>query len=235
MPPPSKSLLISCFSSGYWCPSLGISGDIEVEPYIAEMRHRQLQDGEIEGQVEARGLHFWPQIELFKMTKTALVLLACGAEELETIAVVDILVRAKVKVVVAGVGGPSVVTCSRGVKIQPDVALADVVGTAFDLVYLPGVLKDQYENKRYIAAICAAPCALKAHEIGKGAKVTSYPSMKGDLDAYYNYAEDTIVEDGHLLTSRGPGTATAFGLRLAELLTDHATAKSVASGMLLPF
>lgn len=112
------------------------------------------------------------------------------------------------------------------------------------------VLKDQYENKRYIAAICAAPCALKAHEIGKGAKVTSYPSMKNDLDgkssflssraiistsAYYNYFDETIVEDGHLLTSRGPGTATAFGLRLAELLTDHATAKSVASGMLLPF
>ncbi|KAL5968848.1 Protein dj-1beta [Taenia solium] len=185
------------------------------------------------------------------MAKTALVLLACGAEELETIAVVDILVRAKVKVVVAGVGGPSVVTCSRGAKIQPDVALADVVGTAFDLVYLPGgmegmkalsksadvgkVLKDQYENKRYIAAICAAPCALKAHEIGKGAKVTSYPSMKDDLDAYYKYVDETIVEDGHLLTSRGPGTATAFGLRLAELLTDHATAKSVASGMLLPF
>lgn len=74
--------------------------------------------------------------------------------------------------------------------------------------------------------------------------------MKGDLDcksvlfvtvemiislAYYNYVEETIVEDGHILTSRGPGTAAAFGLKLAELLTDSATAKSVASGMLLPF
>ncbi|KAM7535947.1 hypothetical protein Aperf_G00000089013 [Anoplocephala perfoliata] len=185
------------------------------------------------------------------MPKTALVLLAGGAEELETIAVVDILVRAKVKVVIAGVSGSNVVTCSRGAKIQPDVALSDVIGTTYDLVYLPGgwdgmkalsksaevgkVVKDQYENKRYLAAICAAPCALKAHGIAKGAKVTGYPSVKGELEHYYKYHEETIVQDGHLLTSRGPGTATTFGLRLAEILTDHETAKSVASDMLLPF
>ncbi|VDL62731.1 unnamed protein product [Hymenolepis diminuta] len=185
------------------------------------------------------------------MTKTALILLASGAEELETISVADILVRAKVKVVIAGVSGPGVVTCSRGVKIQPDVALSDVMGTAFDLVYLPGgldgmknlsksaevgkLLKEQHEKERYIAAICAAPCALKAHGIAKGCNVTSYPSMKADLENDYKYHEKTIVEDGHVLTSRGPGTAAAFGLRLAELLTDTETAKSVASGMLLPF
>lgn len=131
------------------------------------------------------------------MTKTALILLAGGAEELETVAVVDVLTRSKVKVVIAGVAGPSVVTCSRGVKIQPDVALQSVLGTQFDLVFLPGgldgmkalsnsahvekVLKDQHESKRLIAAICAAPCALKAHKIAKGAKVTCYPSMKDDL------------------------------------------------------
>ncbi len=139
------------------------------------------------------------------MPKTALVLLAGGAEELETVSVVDVLVRAKVKVVVAGVTGPSVVMCSRGVKIQPDVALKDVIGTVFDVIYLPGglegmkalsasadvekVLKDQHESKRLIAAICAAPCALKAHGIGKGARVTSYPSMKGDLEGKRSYLQ----------------------------------------------
>lgn len=112
------------------------------------------------------------------------------------------------------------------------------------------VLKEQYESKRYIAAICAAPCALKAHGIARGAEVTSHPLVKGDLESktllpyaaqisptldYYKYCEKDIVEDGHLLTSRGPGTAAAFGLKLAEILTNHETVKSVASGMLLPF
>ncbi|VDD76269.1 unnamed protein product [Mesocestoides corti] len=185
------------------------------------------------------------------MGKTALVLLAGGAEELETVSVIDILARAKVKVVVAGVAGTSVVTCSRGAKIQPDVALADVMGTAFDLVYLPGgldgmhalansadvgkLLKDQHENKRLIAAICAAPCALKTHGISKGAKVTSYPSMKDQLHSFYKYTEEDIVVDGHILTSRGPGTASMFGLKLAEMLTDRATAKAVADSMLIPY
>nr|CDS32327.1 protein DJ 1 [Hymenolepis microstoma] len=185
------------------------------------------------------------------MAKTALILLAPGAEELETISVADILVRAKVKVVIAGVCGPGVVICSRGIKIQPDVALSDVIGTPFDLVYLPGgldgmknlsksaevgkLLNEQNEKQRLIAAICASPCALKAHGIAKGCNVTSYPSMKADLEKDYKYHEKTIVEDGNILTSRGPGTAAEFGLRLAELLTDTETAKSVACGMLLPF
>lgn len=47
-----------------------------------------------------------------------------------------------------------------------------------------------------IAAICAAPVALKAHGIAKGKKITSYPSMKDELANEYKYSEDKVVTDG---------------------------------------
>lgn len=49
-----------------------------------------------------------------------------------------------------------------------------------------------------IAAICAAPTALKAHGIGKGKQITSYPAMKNDLIDEYEYLEDKVVTDGNI-------------------------------------
>ncbi len=51
------------------------------------------------------------------------------------------------------------------------------------------ILSKQAKNEGIIAAICAAPTALKAHEIGKGSKITSYPAFKAELEADYEYLE----------------------------------------------
>ncbi|KAL7060102.1 hypothetical protein AAHC03_09874 [Spirometra sp. Aus1] len=75
------------------------------------------------------------------MPKTALLLLAKGAEELELITIADILARSKVNVVIAGISGKEVVLCSRGVKIQPDASLAEVQDQDFDAIILPGGLE----------------------------------------------------------------------------------------------
>eukprot|EP00122_Pirum_gemmata_P012094 Pgem_evm1s11226 len=55
-----------------------------------------------------------------------LVILAEGAEELECVAVVDMLRRAGAEVQVAGLTGLDGVKCSRNVVIVPDVKLNDV-------------------------------------------------------------------------------------------------------------
>jgi len=58
------------------------------------------------------------------MTKKALVFLAEGAEEMETVIKVDVLRRAGVHVTLAGVqGGALSVTCSRHVRILPDTGI----------------------------------------------------------------------------------------------------------------
>jgi protein DJ-1 len=74
------------------------------------------------------------------MTK-ALVFLAEGAEEMETVITVDILRRAGIEVTLAGVNGDQTVTCSRNVKIVPDCSLEKVSSSQFDAVVLPGGLK----------------------------------------------------------------------------------------------
>ena len=59
-----------------------------------------------------------------------LVVLADGAEEMETVISVDVLRRAGLTVTVAGLTGDQAVTCSRDVKISPDTSLASLTSTA---------------------------------------------------------------------------------------------------------
>lgn len=98
------------------------------------------------------------------------------------------------------------------------------------------ILRDQESNGKLIAAICAAPTALLAHKIALGKSLTSYPSVKDKLSADYKYVDDKlVVQDGQLITSRGPGTAFLFGLKIVEVLVGAEKAKEVAKGMLVEY
>lgn len=98
------------------------------------------------------------------------------------------------------------------------------------------ILKSQESNDRLIAAICAAPLALMAHKICLGKSLTSYPSTKDKLASDYKYVDDQIVvQDGKLITSRGPGTTFTFGLKIAEALVGVDKAKEVAKGLLVEY
>lgn len=125
-----------------------------------------------------------------------------------------------------------------------------ILQEVFDVVILPGglggteafiksqlvgeILKEQESSGRLIAAICAAPLALHAHKIALGKSLTSYPSVKDKLTADYKYVDDKlVVQDGQLITSRGPGTAFAFGLELAKVLVGAEKSKQVSNGLLL--
>jgi 4-methyl-5(b-hydroxyethyl)-thiazole monophosphate biosynthesis len=68
-----------------------------------------------------------------------LVPLAQGCEELEAVTVIDLLRRAGVEVVAAGLAaGP--VRASRGVVLVPDSTLDEVAHQDFDMIVLPGGL-----------------------------------------------------------------------------------------------
>ena len=119
-------------------------------------------------------------------------------------------------VVVAGLDHGNVVECSRGVKIQPDVALDTVNLDSVDMVILPGgmagakafaqsekvkqILNDMHQKGKWIAAICAAPIALHAARIGFKSKLTSHPVVQKELTSDYHYSEERVVVDGHLIT-----------------------------------
>ncbi|KAF4525072.1 hypothetical protein B566_EDAN001986 [Ephemera danica] len=187
----------------------------------------------------------------FNMSKTALVLLAEGAEEMEIITPADTLRRAGVKVTIAGLAGNSAVICSRDVKIVPDDSLENAIKNGpYDAVILPGGLKgaenlgnsavvgslvtQQESEGRLVAAICAAPTALKKHGVGKGKRVTSYPSVKDKMEGDgYTYCEDRVVVDGQLITSRGPGTALEWSLAIVNNLMGEETMNTLKKAMLL--
>ncbi|XP_064460408.1 Parkinson disease protein 7 homolog [Ornithodoros turicata] len=185
------------------------------------------------------------------MVQKALLLLAEGAEEMEAVITADVLRRGGIDVTIAGLGGTAPIKCSRNVVVVPDKSLDDALKEpSYDVVVLPGglkgseslaasatvgkLLKDQEKSGRLIAAICAAPIALKSHGVGCGKKVTSHPSKKDEVSSGdYKYSEDRVVVDGQLITSRGPGTAFEFALAIVEKLQNKEAANKLVPPMLL--
>ena len=177
----------------------------------------------------------------------ALVPIAQGCEELEAVTVIDLLRRAGIEVVTAGlVPGP--VTASRGVVLVPDVTLDAVLDDVFDIIVLPGggpgadrldadtrirgLLDRLTREGKYTAAICAAPKVLANAGLLDGCRATSYP---GVLDGMNLPRVDVdlkpVIRDGKVITSRGPGTAMDFALELIELLVDRAKRDEVEAGL----
>ncbi|MBI1423896.1 MAG: DJ-1 family protein [Gammaproteobacteria bacterium] len=165
---------------------------------------------------------------------TVLVPLAPGCEELEAVTIIDLLRRAGVDVVTAGLdAGP--VKASRGTVLLPDTTLDQVLGKDFDMIVLPGgqpgsdhlrddpriqlKLKQLAGADKYVAAICAAPRALAQAGLLDGRRVTSFPgSLEGGPAENVDFVNEPVVIDGKIVTSRGPGTAMDFALSLIELL-----------------
>lgn len=185
--------------------------------------------------------------------KTALLILAQGAEEMETVITADVLRRAKISVVVAGLESTEAVECSRGIKIVPDSSLDEAAEREpYDVIILPGggegakrlsespkvkqLLQAQEANGRHIAAVCAAPTALLAHGIAKGKQITSHPGVKSTLEesGCYHYTEARVSTDGTVITSRGPGTCFEFALAIVTVLVGEDTATEIAKPMILP-
>ena len=176
--------------------------------------------------------------------KRVLVVIAPGFEEIETITIVDILRRAGARVTL-GATVKGILKGSRGIKIEPDDLLDNVLGKDFDLICLPGgqpgtdnlkndvrienILKRMQQDEKFIAAICAAPTVLQKVGILKDKKYTCHPSIKSNFDSYI---QDRVVVDGKIITSQSPGTAMEFSLKLVEILFGLERLKKVNDGVL---
>lgn len=72
------------------------------------------------------------------MTFRALITLAEGIDDLQTVTLIDVLRRAKVEVVVASIEARRMLTCARGTRLTADAMLVDLLAQPFDLIVLPG-------------------------------------------------------------------------------------------------
>jgi len=181
--------------------------------------------------------------------QSVLIPLAEGFEEIEAVSVIDVLRRAGIRVVVAGLR-PGPVKGSRDTVILPDATLDDVGNDEFDMLVLPGgmpgvqhlhedarikKLLERYTQKgRWTAAICAAPSVLAAYGHLTGKSATSNPKFKEQVAIEgVHYREDAVVTDGNIVTSRSAGTAMAFALALVEKLAGRAKREEVEAGLVI--
>ena len=168
-----------------------------------------------------------------------LVPLAEGCEELEAVTIIDLLRRAGIEVISAGLlDGP--VKASRGTVIIPDMtldqALEPTQQPSYDMIVLPGglpgadhlnndsriqnLITSMNQQQAYVAAICAAPKVLASAGLLDGKQATAYPGVLQSLDVpgMTILQESAVVTDNKVITSRGPGTAMNFALTLIETL-----------------
>ena len=178
--------------------------------------------------------------------KRILIPLAPGFEEIEALAVVDILRRAGAEVLLAGtVDGP--IEGRNKIKILADTSLDSVKEQDFDMIVLPGgavgtenlkkdprikdIVERLYKKGRLITAICAAPTVLSAIGITAGKTVTSHPTVRTKLQRE-KLSEERVVVDGNIITSQGPGTAIEFAFKLVEILFGKEKVLEVNKGVL---
>lgn len=177
-----------------------------------------------------------------------LVPIANGSEEMEAVIIIDTLRRAEFNVTVASLT-PGTIVASRDVKLVGDTTWDEITPMDYDILLLPGgfggtvafmehagiqqALKDFNAAGKWFGCICAAALALNEAGVLEGKKFTCYPGVEEKLPAHSQPEDDIVVVDGHLITSKGPGTAFEFALKvIAECGSPNLSAE-VRAGLLL--
>lgn len=177
----------------------------------------------------------------------ALIPVANGSEEMETVILVDVFRRAGWEVVLAGIQGDGPVSGARKTKLLPDARWETLDLLSFDLLVLPGGLggtqalceSDGVQEalrvfnieEMWIGAVCAAPLALHKAGILENRAFTCYPGVEKEMKRQ-DRSDEPVVVDEHIVTSQGPGTAIAFALKLIALIDSAEASEAVAGGMI---
>ena len=178
--------------------------------------------------------------------KRVLIPLAPGFEEIEALAVVDILRRAGAEVITAGTVENPIEGRNR-IRVLADAFLDSVKNQDFDMIVLPGgavgtenlkndarvkeIVERLHKKGKLVTAICAAPTVLSAIGITAGRTITSHPTVRTKLQRE-KLSEERVVVDGNIITSQGPGTAIEFAFKLVEILFGKDKVVEVNKGVL---
>ena len=168
---------------------------------------------------------------------------ADGFEEVEGIAVIDVLRRARVDVKTVSIKETREVTTSHNITILTDLTLKDINIDDADVLFMPGGLKGTenlyackevtdallrfFEQGKRIAAICAAPSILGKLGIMEGKRATVYPGFEKEMKGAVCTGEK-VVTDGTITTAKGMGASIELGLEMVSLLENKELADTIS-------
>lgn len=171
------------------------------------------------------------------------VFFAEGYEEIEALTVVDLTRRADIETWMVSVTEEKKVTGSHGIEVTMDKTLKEVDFDKVDMIALPGGMpgtlnleaceplmekvKEFDKAGKYISAICAAPTVFGHLGLLEGKKACCYPGMEEGLEKA-EVVYDSTAKAGHILTSRGMGTAIDFGLQIIAVFRGNDAAEEMA-------
>jgi 4-methyl-5(b-hydroxyethyl)-thiazole monophosphate biosynthesis len=173
--------------------------------------------------------------------------LADGFEEIEALTAVDVLKRAEIDIQTISIKKDDNYIIGRsGIKIKADNNLYTAEIEDGDMIILPGgmpgttnletnrevqrLIKYYVDNKKWIAAICAAPSILGKANYLNGINAICYPGFEKFLEGA-NIVDKNVVVDGIFITSKGAGTAMDFAFKIVEVFYGKEKVKELKDSM----
>ena len=183
------------------------------------------------------------------------IFLADGFEDIEALAVYDVLRRGGVEVSLVTISDDPFVCSSHGVTVGADCFLSDCApdgGDIHDVMIFPGgmpgsrnlaacrplisLMREHYASGGTVAAICAAPgLVLGQLDCWEGTAFTCFdgfeqdPVLRGGV-----FVKAPAVTDGRVITGRSAAYAVDFGLMILSRVKGEEAAASVKLQMKLP-
>ena len=120
-----------------------------------------------------------------------------------------------------------------GTSVTADMTIDEVDADDFDALVLPGgqmnpdvlrmnekaveLVLDFLDSEKVVAAICHAPWLLVEADAVEGRTLTSWPSVKTDIEnAGGDWVDEEVVVDDNIITSRSPKDLDAFVAKIIE-------------------
>ena len=176
--------------------------------------------------------------------------LAEGFEEIEALCPLDLMRRAGLKVATVGIGS-KMICGAHAIKVEADMTDAEFDAVSqkdsIDMIFLPGgmpgtlnleasetvcdAIRSAYEEKCYIAAICAAPSILGKMGLLIGKNAICYPGFENYLDGA-NISDERVVLDENILTAAGMGAALDFANELVSLICGEEKKNTLSAAIM---
>jgi protease I len=126
----------------------------------------------------------------------------------------------------------------KGDTITPDLTVDDVNTQDYTALLLPGgvanpdtlrtsdraveIVEEFVDDDKLVAAICHGPWLLVEADVVDGRTMTSWPSIRTDLEnAGAEVVDEEVVRDGQFITSRKPDDIPAFNKAILEALAEE--------------